>query len=53
MGPQVAALISVLVLLIVATAFGWHSLLLAFAVCGVLASAFSALAFVVVEARRH
>jgi hypothetical protein len=50
MGPQVAALIAVLVLLIVATALGWHALLLAFAVCGVLASAFAVLVFVVFDA---
>jgi hypothetical protein len=53
MGPQVAAFIAVLVLIIVATAFGWHALLLAFAVFGVFASAFAAMMFVVFDARRH
>jgi hypothetical protein len=53
MGPQIAALIAVLVLIIVATALGWHALLLAFAVFGVFGSAFAAMMFVVFDARRH
>ena len=53
MGPQVAALIAVLVFIVVATTLGWQALLLAFAVCSVLALAFGALVFVVFDVRRH